>query len=182
MKRTTFLIALAIFCVTSTTGQNSTDIQAKDKIILDLQNQVAKLEKEIEYYKKALNLQNSNVTAEDQGVEFKINSVNGNLNTGIIVIEGILINKGVIRSIQGREANAFDPQGNEIRTIAVSVGAGGRISELNREIDVKFRVEFKNSISEVHIFRNMTIKFYSSVDYKSSDISVTFRNVSIEWK
>ena len=183
MKKMTFILALAIFCISFISGQNSTDIQIKDEIISVLKNRVEILEKEIEYYKETLDLLNSSMTAQDQDVEFKINSVIGNSNTGQIVIEGILINNGVLRSIQGWQSNAFDPQGNEIRALSgVSVGAGGRIAELHNDIPAKFRVEFKNTIPKTPMFRSLTIKFYSSVGIYSADLSVMFRNIPIEWK
>jgi len=182
MKKITTFIVLAIFCVTFITGQNSTNIQTKDEIILDLQNNIIKLEKEIEYYKETLNLLNSKIVAQDQNVDFKIVSVIGDSNTGKVVIEGILINNGVLRSIQGHEANAFDPQGNEIRTFEVAVGANKRIAELHKDITVKFSVEFKNVVSETPILSALTLKFYSNVEHKSNNLSVTFRNISIEWK
>jgi hypothetical protein len=182
MRKITTLIALAISCIATITAQNSTEIQEKDKIILELQNHVAKLDKELEYYKKTLDLLNSSISEQVQDVDFKINSVIGDSKTGQIVIEGILINNGALRSIQGSQANAFDPQGNEVRTYEVSVGAGGRIAELHREIPAKFSVIFRNTTATAPILMALTLKFYSSVGLRSADISVMFRNITIEWK
>ena len=182
MKNFAFFIALTIFCVTSVIGQNSTPVDKKDETILALQNNIVKLEKEIEYYKKTLDLLNSKITAQDQNVDFKINSVIGDSNTGKIVIEGILTNNGVLRSIQGHEANAFDPQGTEIKTFEVSAGAEKRIAELHKDIPTKFSVTFKNADSDAPMLKALTLKFYSSIGPRNNNISVMFRNVSIEWK
>jgi hypothetical protein len=182
MRKFAFFITLAIFCASTMKGQNSADIQTKDAIILELQNNIAKLEKEIEYYKTTLDLLNSKIIAEDQNVEFKINLVTGDSNTGKIVIEGIFINNGVLRSIQGWQANAFDLQGNEMRTFAVAVGSGGKIPELHRDIPTKFRIEFTNSIPDTPMLTALTIKFYSSVGIRSNDISIMFRNIPVEWR
>jgi len=181
MKKITIFIVFAIFCLTSVAGQNSTNTETKDETISKLQNEVSKLEKEIEYYKKTLDLLNSKITAQDQNVEFKINSVIGDLNTGKVTIEGIVINNGVLRSLQGHQANAFDPQGNEIQTFDVIAGAD-RIKELQKDIPAKFKIVFKSTVPNTPILKSLNLKFYSWVELKQADVSVTFRNIPIEWK
>ena len=180
MKKNVLLIALAIFCIAASVAQNNANNETKDETITRLQNNIVKLEKEVEYYKKTLDLLNSKIVSQDQNVEFKINSVIGDSNTGKVDIEGILINNGVLRSIQGQLANCIDPQGNETITYQLTVGAGRRLEQLNREIPVKFVVTFK-SIPKTPLISALTLKYYSSVDFRNNDISVMFRNISIDW-
>ena len=180
MKKYTFLIALAIIYIAPAVGQNNSNNETKDETITRLQNNIVKLEKEIEYYKKTLDLLNSKIVAQDQNVEFKINSVTGDSNTGKVVIEGIVINNGVLRSIQGHVANCFDPQGNETITYQLTVGADKRLDQLNREIPVKFSVTF-NSIPKAPLLSALSLKYYSRVDIRSNDLTVMFRNISIDW-
>ena len=106
--------------------------------------------------------------------------VTGDSNTGKVVIEGIVINEGVLRSIQGQVANCFDPQGNETITYQLTVGADKRLDQLNREIPVKFSVTF-NSIPKAPLLSALSLKYYSRVDIRSNDLTVMFRNISIDW-
>jgi hypothetical protein len=182
MRKITLFIAMAIFCLPSIIGQNSDDSQA---VILQLQNRVSELEKEVEYYKQTLNLLNSKTTATDKNVDFKV-TVIGERNTGKITVEGILVNNGVTRSVQRDFAQLFDPQGNERNTRDIVLGNGNiRLDELHREVPVRFSVEMGHITPETPILSALTIRLlsnYTSTPLRSDNLSVMFRNIPVEWR
>lgn len=155
----------------------------KQKIILDTkENEISKLREEIKYYKETLNLINSKISTKYKDIEFKINSVIGNSNTGKIMVEGIFINNGVLRSIQCYKAKIFDPQGNGVNSFSVLVGNEKRIDKLYKDIPTKFSVELEQVIEGTPVLKFLMIDFYSKIGYKSDDINVVFKNLKIKWE
>jgi len=143
---------------------------------------ITKQEIEIQYLKETLNLVNSKISSKNKGVLFKINSVIGNSDTGKIIIEGLLVNNGVIRSIQVSNANAFDPQGNGMMSYKMSVGSQMRIGKLLKDIPTKFTIEFSEVALETPVITALIIKFHSNVGYKNDALSVIFKNLNVSWE
>ncbi len=157
-------------------------LNVKENEITQLNNQVIKLDEEIKYYKKTLNLINSKIETKFKDVDFKINSVTGNSNTGKITVKGILINKGVLRSIQGKSSKIFDPQGNGINSFKVLVGNETRIDKLFKDVPTKFSVEIEQVIEGTPVIKILMIDFYSNIGYSSDNINIVFKNLSINWE
>lgn len=158
------------------------ELTEKNEIIVEKQNKISKLESEIEYYKKTLNLFNSKISTENKNVTFKINSVIGDSNTGKIIVEGILINNGIIRSIQTKRVKAFDPKGNGINKFKMSVGNETRIEKLYKDVPIKFTIELEQIIEGTPIIKALIIDFYSNVGYKRDGLSIVFKNLSVKWR
>jgi hypothetical protein len=150
--------------------------------ISEMNNQISKLNKEIKYYKETLNLFSSKIETNYKDVNFKINSVVGNSNTGKIMVEGILVNNGLTRSIQGYKSKVFDPKGNGIDSYKILVGNGTRIDKLYKDIPTKFSVELEQVIEGTPVLKALMIDFHSNVGYKSDKINVVFKNLSIKWE
>jgi hypothetical protein len=155
----------------------------KQKIIVNTkENEISKLKEEIKYYKETLNLFNSKISTKYKDLNFKINSVIGNLNTGKIIVEGIFVNNGVLRSIQGLKAKIFDPQGNGVDSYKVLVGNEKRIDKLYKDVPTKFSVELEQIIEGTPVIKSLVIDFYSKLGYKSDNISIVFKDLTVNWE
>ena len=137
---------------------------------------------EIEYYKQTLSLFESRISTESNDVMFKINSVEGNSNTGKVIVEGILVNNGPLRSIQGHKSNAFDPKGNGIKSYKVKLGNEKRINKLLNDVPTQFNVEFEQIIEGTPTIRALIVDFYSNIGNRRDNINVVFKNLDIDWK
>lgn len=194
MKKMNLLTYVLILSTTIVLGQtNCTELEAdnaslkselitKDGIITTQNVTIDQQKKEILYYKETLALINSKITTENKEVTFKINSVTGNSDTGTVMIEGILINNGVLRSIQGHKANAFDPKGNGIMSYKMTVGNETRIAKLLKDIPTKFTVELNEIVSGTPIITALLIDFYSNVGYKKDALNIVFKNLNVHWE
>lgn len=156
-------------------GKLKTELSEKETKIKDLT-------KEIEYYKQTLELIDSKITADDKDVTFKINSVNGNSDTGKVIVEGILINNGALRQIQGKKANAIDPKGNSSMSYKVKFGDAIRIEKVLKDIPTKFNVELEQMEEGTPMIKALIIDFHSKAGYKFDDLNVIFKNLNIDWK
>ncbi|MCI2230023.1 hypothetical protein MC378_12665 [Polaribacter sp. MSW13] len=163
--------------------ENLKNENEKQKTIVDIkENEILKLKEEIKYYKETLNLFNSKISTKYKDLDFKINSVIGNSNTGKIMVEGIFVNNGVLRSIQGQKAKIFDPKGNGVNSYKVLVGNEKRIDKLYKDIPTKFSVELEQIIEGTPVIKSLMIDFYSRLGYKSDDISIVFKNLTVKWE
>ena len=158
------------------------ELTKKDQTLAVQKNTINDQLNKIQYYKEALNLLNSKITAESNEVSFKINSVIGNSSTGIIKVEGILINNGPVRSIQVQKANSFDPKGNSAMSYTMKLGNDIRIAKLLKDIPSKFTVEIKELAEGTPLITALIIDFHSSIDYKKNDLNVVFKNLDVSWE
>ncbi|QXP53658.1 hypothetical protein [Cellulophaga sp. HaHa_2_1] len=194
MKKMNLLTYVLILSTTIVLGQtNCTELESdnaslkselitKDGIITTQNVTIDQQKKEVLYYKETLALINSKITTENKEVSFKINSVTGNSDTGTVMIEGILINNGVLRSIQGHKANAFDPKGNGIMSYKMTVGNETRIAKLLKDIPTKFAIELNEIVSGTPIITALLIDFYSNVGYKKDGLNIVFKNLNVHWE
>lgn len=157
------------------------DLTKKEQIISNQTETISKQEKEIQYYKESLDLLSSKISTVNKDVTFKINSVVGDSNSGIVTIEGILINNGVLRSIQGQKAIAFDPKGNGLPTYKISVGNETRIEKLLKDVPTKFSLNLEQIVVGTPMLTALIIDFYSNVGYKSDALNVVFKNLDVTW-
>lgn len=157
-------------------------LDQKESTIATQISKISKLEKDIEYYITTLNLMSSSIIVNEKDVNFKINSVIGNSTTGKVVIEGILVNNGVARSLQNQQATCIDPQGNIEKSFQMSLGGENRIKDLNVGVPVKFTVEFTTIMADATDIKQLVVTYHSNVNHKSDPITVTFKNLSIDWK
>ncbi|MDF4221503.1 hypothetical protein PXC01_07895 [Maribacter sp. M208] len=186
MKKLQLLSILTLSLISSAFGQlDSKELVSENqklKADITLQNKtISKLKGEVDYLKETLSLIHSKISKDEKDVSFKINHVEGDLDTGKIIIEGILINNGVLRSIQGQKANAFDPKGNGINSYKVMFGNVVRISKLLKDVPVKFNIELEPISDAPPVLKALTVNFYSNVGYKKDPINVVFKNLNIIW-
>lgn len=157
-------------------------LSQKESIITNQNNTISKLTKDIEYYKVTLNLMSSSTSTIEKDVNFKINSVIGNIVTGKVIIEGILINSGAVRSLQVQSSNSIDPQGNISKSYKMTLGGETRLPILNSDVPVKFSVEFSDIVPNTTDIKQLVMNYFSMINYKKDDITVTFKNLTIDWK
>ncbi|WP_324023508.1 hypothetical protein QSV08_11665 [Maribacter sp. BPC-D8] len=187
MKKLQLLSILTLLFISSAFGQidtkelESENQKLKAEIVIKKET-ISKLEGEVNYLKETLDLIDSKISKDEKDVSFKINLVEGDLDTGKIIIEGILINNGVVRSIQGQKANAFDPKGNGINSYKVKFGDVAKISKLLKDVPVKFNIELDPISDAPPILKALTVYFYSNVGYKKDPINVVFKNLNVIWK
>ncbi len=190
MNKAVILIILAVFCLKTSFGQEDcselkNQLAQKEATIDNQKKEILRLKKDIEYYKETLDLLDSKTSTENKNVSFKINAITGNTNTGEVVIEGILINNGPLRSIQKQKSENFDPKGNKETTYNMTIGGDDtRIEKLYKDVPTKFAVSFKQTTEETPMIKILTMTFYSKIanTYKNDNIEVVFKNLPIEWK
>ncbi|MFV0591641.1 MAG: hypothetical protein ACK5M7_09670 [Draconibacterium sp.] len=193
MNKTVILIILAVFCLKTSFGQEDctelknqlsqkeqiitkqlSDIKEKNATIDNQKIEILRLKKDIQYYKETLDLLDSKISTENKNVSFKINAITGNTNTGEVLIEGILINNGPLRSIQKQKSENFDPKGNKETTYNMTIGGDDtRIEKLYKDVPIKFAVSFKQLIEETPLIKILTMTFYSSI---ANTYKVTSKN------
>lgn len=166
----------------STVSQLETENENLKLELTKRESTINDLTKEIEYYKQTLELIDSKISAENKDVTFKINSVKGNSDTGKVIVEGILINNGALRRIQGRQANAFDPKGNSTMSYKVKFGNASSVEKVLKDIPTKFNIELEQIVDGTPMIKALIIDFYSRLGIKSDDLNVVFKNLNIDWK
>ena len=189
MKKISLLLVLTFLCTKMSFAQENCDelktqLTDKNKTITELKNDISSLEKDIEYFKETLNLLNSEISTEIKDVEFKINTVKGNSNTGQVIVEGVLVNNGTTRSLQKHKAMSFDPQGNKIITYNMTIGGDThKLEKLYKDVPTKFTVTFDQIVEGTPMIKLIMMDFYSKKvnTYKSDDLEVVLKNLAIEW-
>jgi len=176
-----------MFLALSTYGQSDASQleEQNEKLkteLLNKENVIQNLKKEIVYYKETLQLMESKISSEDKEVTFKINNVQGDSTTGKVFVEGILINKGATRRIQGWKASAFDPKGNGIMSYQVKLGKYNSIEKLLKDVPTNFNLELEQIVEGTPIITALIIDFYSRIGTKSDNLNVVFKNLRIDWK
>lgn len=193
MKEIKLVIILVVFSATAVYGQAkkisleetnkklNTELNSKNQIITFKSDSITELKKQILYFKETLALLNSTISAENKEVSFKINSVMGSSKTGKITIEGLLVNRGILRSIQGQKAVATDPKGNGTITYNMTVGNTIRIEKLLENVPTKFTLELEKLPVNIPVIKSLIIDFYSTVAFKSDPLNVVFQNLEVNW-
>ncbi|MDO5666090.1 MAG: hypothetical protein Q4G63_12675 [Bacteroidia bacterium] len=179
MKKNQLILLFSFCCLCGIQAQTA---DPKDKRISELEVKVTLLSKEVDYYKETLKLMNSNVEATEGNVTFKINSVTGDKASGKVKIEGIAVNGGDVRTLQPQSALSYDPQGNETTIYEMTLGTSGRIEKFERDVPVKFSVEYTNVPVDTPVFTMVKISFFSTLGFNSDDIQITYRNLPIVWR
>ncbi|MDO6473304.1 hypothetical protein [Maribacter sp. 1_MG-2023] len=194
MKNTQLIIGFVLlFLVNGYSQSNNTDYKSevdnlkkelttKDNIIVSQNDKMDKLEKDIEYYKETLNLISSKISTKDNDVTLKINSVVGNSNSGVVNINGILINKGAVRPVQGQKAYATDPQGNGIMSYKLKIGGLSRVDKVLKDVPTKFTIELEQIVEGTPMLASLIIDFYTRSGYNKDKLNVTFKNLNIIWE
>ncbi|WP_340158333.1 hypothetical protein [uncultured Maribacter sp.] len=158
------------------------ELISKDNIIVSQNEKIDKLEKDVAYFKETLKLISSKISTNDNDVSFKINSVVGNSNSGVVKITGILINKGAVRPVQGQKAYATDPQGNGIMSYKLKIGGLTRVDKVLKDVPTKFTIEFEQIVEGTPMLASLIIDYYTRDGYKKDNLGATFKNLNIIWE
>lgn len=158
-----------------------TELTKKEAIITSQLENISKLEKDISYYKETLDLMNSKISKVTKDVTFKITSATGDTNTAEVLVEGILINNGGLRSMQIYKTEAFDPKGNSLKYGALNIGLTKRVSKLFNDIPTKFTATLKGAAEGTPMIKSLMIEFISKKTGPQETLTVAFKNIPIIW-
>ncbi|MBJ2173047.1 hypothetical protein JBL43_02280 [Aureibaculum sp. A20] len=187
MRKLQLLSLFTIISLTSAFAQEEcdqfkTELNKKEAKIATQKDAIAKQQKEIAYYKETLHLINSKISTESNDVTFKITSATGDANTAEIHVEGIMINKGVLRMMQIGRTEAFDPKGNSLKYSKLNIGLGRRVDKLFNDVPVKFSATLKGAIEGTPFIKSLVVEFYTKSNGPQKTISVAFKNIPVVWK
>ncbi len=138
-------------------------------------NRVSELEKQVVYFKEALNLLNTKDKLESEKIIYRINLVKGSLDNGTITIEGLIENKGAVKRFQGQVNVVVDAKGNSYKTYGMTLGGDTWIPKFQRNLPTKFSIVFKEIVDETPIIKSLSIKAYNRK-------TVVFKNLSVNWE
>lgn len=186
MKTFKLFSVITIFCLTATYSQKDcsdikTELNEKNKIVATQKKNISKLESDIQYYKKTLELLNSKITTEGNNIVFKINSVVGKSDLGKVLIKGLIENKGAVGKFQTKVTELIDPQGNRYKSYKITYGGERHLANFQKNIPVKFKIEFDGIIDEVPVLKVLNWEVYGS-RISGRSYNVMFKNLPITWE
>ncbi|QCX39550.1 hypothetical protein FF125_14285 [Aureibaculum algae] len=186
MRKLQLLSLFTIISLTTAFAQEECDelkmvLSNKEAVIATQKEAIAKQQKEIAYYQETLNLINSKISSETNDVTFKITSATGDTNSAEVLIEGLMINNGVLRMMQIGSTEAFDPQGNSLKYSKLNIGLGKRVDKLFSDVPVKFSASLKGVIEGTPFIKSLVVKFYTKSSGPQKTISVAFKNIPVVW-
>lgn len=188
MKKLKLFSILTILSITTTFGQTDCDklksenqelnseLTKKKEIVLIQSESISKLESEVKYLKETLNLLNTKTIKESENIIYRINSVKGNSDEGIIIIEGLVENKGAVGKFQTAGVELIDPKGNQYKTFKTIFGETSYIPKFQRNLPTKFTIKFDKIVDETPVIKAFIFNFYG----KKSN--VIFKNLPVTWK
>ncbi len=155
--------------------------QVKDVNVIQ-RTKIENLKKELTYYKETLELLNTKDIKKSEDIIYRINSVKGSSDNGIITIEGLVENKGAVKSFQGQSNELTDPKGNNyIAHASLVVGKNSfgdirRIDKFQKNIPTKFSISFKEIKEEMPVIKALVIKIYNKQN------PIIFKNLPVTWE
>ncbi len=158
------------------------ELTKKEKIVVAQQTNIAKLEKDVKYYKETLNLRSGKVQIIQDNFKLIINSVIGKSNSGTIIIEGIVENNGIMRAFRPSRYTTFiyDPKGNNYRASKIKFGTLDHIQEFQKSLPLKFTIIFDKIGEEMPVISNLTAIFTNATGGKYTDM--IFKNLPVVWE
>lgn len=192
MKKITIFSILTILAITKTLGQVdcsdlklknkelSSELVEKESIVSAKVIEIKKLNSEIQYYKETLELLNTKDTKESNNIIYRINSVKGKFDEGIIIVEGLIENKGISSKYQPQNIEIFDAKGNKHKATKFQIGDSKMlyVGKLERNIPIKFRFEFNGVLEEVPVLKALIFNFYNFTKISP----VIFKNLPVNWE
>ncbi|MCW2118562.1 hypothetical protein [Flavobacterium sp. 7A] len=175
------IAVIAVFTITSVNAQIDLP-KLKEKLVIQEQ-QISALTKENIYYKEALNLTQSTIQTEIESIRYQINSVIGDKQNKMLVIEGLFTNQGeALKALQVVGAAAIDPKGIQHETYIVSLANESvRVENVYTDIPMKFTITFKDFDTDIPLIRLFSLDVYSNGQF-AKKISGKFENLNITWK
>ncbi len=187
MKKIQFLSLLMILLHATTYGQQNCDelqseLKNKEEIIAGQKVNISKLENEISYYKEALNLLNSKIAIEQDDFILRINSVTGKSDNGIVIIEGLVENKGILRAFrpQSYKTLIYDAKGNNYKASEIKFGNLDNLQEFQKNLPIKFSIVFNKIGEEMPVIRNLTLVVANRTG--SEYQNMIFKNLPVSWE
>jgi len=178
---------IALLFITITFGQNDcsdlkTELINKNQIINTKSQQISNLEGEVKFYKESLNLLNSKISVKQEDFLFKINSVKGIKDNGIVVIEGLVENKGTLRALRSSSYNTYiyHTKGNNYKASSIKFGKLLHLQEFQKDLPVKFKITFDKIGEEMPIIKNLTAVFTNRLGKKYPYF--IFKNLDVIWE
>ncbi len=165
MKKSILLILLLSLLTATTFGQvNCAELESqhekltieiakKEAIITTKNKTITNQKKDIKYLKEILELLNTSVSKESGNIIYRINSVVGKYDEGMVIIEGLIENKGVTAKFQPRSVEIYDPKGNIYKTKKSQIGNSNSLylEELERGLPTKFSFEFHDVLEKIPV-------------------------------
>ena len=192
MKKIKIFSILTIIAISTTFGQaNCSDLELKNKELSSeltkkndeiaiKNNDIQKLKTETQYYKETLELLNTKNLKESDNIIYRINSITGKFDDGIIIVEGLLENKGAPDKFQPKNIEIYDPKGNKYRASKFKIGNSKLlfVDKMERNLPTKFRFEFNGVLEQTPVLKALIFNFYRHT--KKS--TVIFKNLNINWE
>jgi len=186
MKQLQLIITLSILTFNAYGQTNCSELKTKlnqkEEIIVTQKANITKLENEVNYYKETLNLMNGKVRLEQDNFILIINSVIGKSNSGTVIIEGIVENKGIVRAFRpsGFRTFIYDPKGNNYEASKIKFGTLSHIQEFQKNTPVKFTLVFDKIGEEMPLITNLTAIFTNARGERYTDM--IFKNLPVIWE
>lgn len=160
-----------------------TKINTKNREIQSLNTSLEKSKEEVNYLKETLGLINSKIESENQGITFKISSVEGDSDQGTVKIKGLLENIGSVSNFQVIHINIVDPKGNEYISHNVKLGSNkSMIIDFQKNVPLSFVFTIESIIEEFLMVKAMTINFYNRKGFTDKNPNIIFKNLEVSWK
>ena len=141
MKKAHLFGLLAFLLIANTYGQEDCSelnikLDAKDEIIAGQQQNISKLESDVKFYKESLDLINSKISVKQDDFVFKINSVTGKSDNGVIIVEGLVENTGALRALRSStyKTYIYDTKGNNYKASEIKFGNLDHLQEFQKDL------------------------------------------------
>lgn len=150
-------------------------------------SQIDQLQKQVEYYKETLDLLKPISTVSLDGMTFSITKAIGSVKNKTINFIFTYQNTDSTdrKFFQCEQAFGIDPQGNQLQSYEVFVGAnnGIRVENIKPNIPTKATLIFKTTEINFPIIRILKIKIYSNDSLKNGTTQdLIFENIPLTWE
>ncbi|MGA9213246.1 hypothetical protein [Kaistella sp.] len=149
------------------------------------QTQIEELSKQVDYYKKFLNLSKVIRTSTFENIQIELNDIRGLKKEGKIMVEFTYKNMGaeMRKALQFEKAIIVEFEGNQYQTQQVFLTLDGkiRVNDLLHGIPYKGAMFFHKSNRYFPIIRALVLYIYTK-DQLSNPEPIVFENIPVIWE
>lgn len=161
----------------------SLNIQAQEsqQRVKELEAKIQSLQAQIDEYQKALNIKNAPNYKMFENIKFSIESVEGNEDTGEVIVTIKGYNNGPDNKIFVEEKTIIDNSGRTYKTYNCSVNDGGSSGTFYKDTPGSIKITFTKVQNSPSRFSNLILTI-KSFEHLLSPQEIKFRDIPVTWK
>ncbi len=181
MKKLALYLAFITLSLNIQAQNNQQKIKELETTIQNLNARVESLTRDNDEYKKALNIKNAPNYKMFENIKFSIESVEGNEDTGEVIVTIKGYNNGPDNQIFVEKETIIDNSGRTYKSRDCSVNNGNYSGTFYKDTPGSIKITFTKVENSPSRFSNLILKI-KSFEHLYNPQEIKFRDVPVTWK